>query len=259
MLRAVRRATARVLVTTVLASIAGTVTAVVAPAVALASNSSMESQFIAKMNAAREANGLRPYSVSSDLTSIARQHSNEMASQGRLYHNPNLTSQVQNWQAVGENVGDGPTVDDIHSAFMHSPEHRANILDHDYTQVGVGVTVDSSGQVWVTEDFRQPMHSSSSSSSSAPATHHSSTHSTSSGTTTAHHYASTPTRQATTQQATSRPAAAPAPRAATPAATPAAVLKARLSKLRTAAAKAQSADPVSQAFDYLSNVTTLSG
>ena len=249
MLRAVRRATARVLVTTVLASVAATVTAVVAPTVALASNSSMESQFIAKMNAAREANGLAPYTVASDLTSIAREHSNAMASQGRLYHNPNLTSQVQNWQAVGENVGDGPTVDDIHSAFMHSPEHRANILDHDYTQVGVGVTVDSSGQIWVTEDFREPMHSTRSTST----THHS----TSSGTTApTHHYASS---SGTTGQVASHPAAAPVRRAAAPAATPAAVLKARLSKLRTAAAKAQSADPVSQAFDYLTSLTTLSG
>jgi uncharacterized protein YkwD len=251
-LRTVRRVTARILVTTVLASIAGTITAVVAPTVALASNSSMEAQFVSKMNAAREANGLRPYTVSSDLTSIARQHSNQMASQGRLYHNPNLTSQVQNWQAVGENVGDGPTVSDIHTAFMNSPEHRANILDHDFTQVGVGVTVDSSGQIWVTEDFRQPMHSTSTSSAPAP-THHSST------TTVTHHYASTPVHHTTQQVVASHPAAKPAHRAAaTPAATPAAVLKARLSKMRTAAAAAQSADPVTQAFDFLTNATTLS-
>ena len=244
MLRAVRRATARVLVTTVLASVAATVTAIAAPTAALASNGSMEAQFVAKLNAAREANGLRPYTVASDLTSIARQHSNAMASQGRLYHNPSLTSQVQNWQAVGENVGDGPTVDDIHTAFMHSPEHRANILDHDFTQVGVGVTVDSSGQVWVTEDFRQPMHSTT---TAAPVTHHSTT------VVTHHYYSSAPARRTTT---VTHRAAKPARRA--PAGTSAAVLKARLSKLRTAAAAAQSADPVSQAFDYLSNITTLS-
>ena len=74
-LRAVRRATARILVTTVLTAVAGAVTAVVVPTAAMASNGSMEAQFVAKMNAAREANGLRPYAVSSDLTSIARQHS----------------------------------------------------------------------------------------------------------------------------------------------------------------------------------------
>src|SRR5436309_10693927 len=119
----------------------------------------MESQFVAKMNAARQASGLRPYSVAYDLTSVARQHSAQMAQRQSLYHNPNLTTQVQNWQAVGENVGEGPTVTDIHDAFMHSPEHKANILDHDFTQVGVGVSVDNNGIIWVTEDFRQP-HSS---------------------------------------------------------------------------------------------------
>ena len=246
MLRAVRRTTARVLVTTVLATVAGAVTAIAAPTAALASNSSMESQFVAKMNAERQANGLRPYTVSYDLTSIARQHSDRMASQHNLYHNPSLTSQVQNWQAVGENVGDGPTVSDIHTAFMHSPEHRANILDHDFTQVGVGVTVDSSGQIWVTEDFRQPMSSSSTSSAPAP------THTT---TTVTHHYTSTPAQHASTPTVTA-PAAAPVHHA--PAGTPPAVLKARLSKLRSAAAKAQTADPVSQAFDYLSAITILS-
>lgn len=250
MLRAVRRVTARVLVTTVLASIAGAVTAIAAPTAASASNSSMEAQFVAKMNAERQANGLRPYSVSSDLTSIARQHSSQMASQGKLYHNPSLTSQVQNWQAVGENVGDGPTVSDIHTAFMHSPEHRANILDHDFTQVGVGVTVDSSGQVWVTEDFREPMHSTTSTSSAPAPTHHTTT-------TVTHHYTSAPAQHTTTTPAVTRPAVKPVHHA--PAGTSPAVLKARLSKLRTAAAKVQSADPVSQAFDYLSNVTTLSG
>jgi uncharacterized protein YkwD len=39
---------------------------------------------------------------------------------------------------------------------MHSPEHKANILDRDYTQVGIGaVTVN--GRVWVAEVFRRPM------------------------------------------------------------------------------------------------------
>jgi uncharacterized protein YkwD len=251
-LHAVRRATARVLVTTVLVSIAGAVTAAVAPTAALASTYSMESEFVSKLNSAREANGLRPYSVSSDLTSIAREHSRTMASKGQLYHNPSLTSEVQNWQAVGENVGDGPTVSDIHTAFMQSPEHRANILDHDFTQVGVGVSVDSSGQVWVTEDFRQPMQSTSYH-APAPAPAPTATHHT---TTVTHHYSAPVPVQHAIVPAAPRPAARPVHHA--PAATSTAVLRARLSKLRAASAAAQTADPVSQAFDYLTSVTTLS-
>src|SRR5438309_253533 len=176
----------------------------------------MESQFVAKLNAARSAAGLRPYSVASDLTSVARQHSAQMASKQSLYHNPNLTSQVQNWQAVGENVGEGPTVSDVHAAFMHSPEHKANILDHDFTQVGVGVVVDKNGIIWVTEDFREPQSSTTGHSSS-------STSSSSSSSTTTHHTARKPattTHHASAPKPTVVSHAVAAPKPAAPVAAP---------------------------------------
>jgi uncharacterized protein YkwD len=252
-LRAAHRTAVRFFATTVVALLASVTAVTFTPGTALASSSSMESQFIAKMNAARQSAGLRPYSVASDLTSVARGHSNQMAQRQQLYHNPSLTSDVQNWQAVGENVGEGPTVDDIHQAFMNSPEHRDNILDHDFTQVGVGVTVDSHGTVWVTEDFRQPMHST----SPAPR------HTTSSHPTATHH--TTSTRQVS--HAASHPAAvvhhaakkAAAHHVVHPAVAPSpqARLFARLTALRSAAAQAQTADPVAAAFDYLANVTSL--
>ena len=252
-LRVVRGTFTRLFAAVVLASAVTSTVAAVAPTAAFAdSSASMESQFVAKMNAARESAGLRPYSVASDLTSVARQHSAQMASQQRLYHNPNLTSQVQNWQAVGENVGEGPTVSDIHNAFMQSPEHKANILDHDFTQVGVGVVVDKNGIIWVTEDFRQPMHTAS---------------------TPAHHTTSKPATTAPVHQASApkqSTAAAPAPHAAAPvarahvahahpvtAASPQAKLAAKLAAMRTAGTQAPSPDPVAAAFDYLSTVTDL--
>ena len=132
----------------------GAATAVAAPA--SGNRPALADQFIAKLNAARESAGLRPYVVSSALTAVATRHSAAMSDKDELYHNPNLATDISDWDAVGENVGVGGTVSDVHNAFMQSPEHRANILDHDFTQVGVGVTVDESGEVWVTEDFREP-------------------------------------------------------------------------------------------------------
>jgi hypothetical protein len=202
------------------------------------------------MNAARESVGLRPYVVASDLTSVARQHSAEMSSKQSLYHNPNLTTDVKNWQAVGENVGEGPTVSDIHNAFMNSPEHKANILDHDFTQVGVGVSVDNNGIIWVTEDFRQPMKS-----TSTTTTH-----------TTSHTAPRTATKPATTAPRTTTLAAKPAAPVARPAlarprpaaaASPQAKLLARLTAIRSASAQNPTTDPVAAAFDYLSTVTDL--
>ncbi|HET6816595.1 MAG TPA: CAP domain-containing protein [Mycobacteriales bacterium] len=226
--------------TLTLALSAGATAAAFTPVSAFASTAGYEAQFVADMNAARQANGLAPYSVAYDLTTIARNHSAQMASSQTLYHNPSLTTQVQNWQAVGENVGEGPTVSDIHTAFMNSPEHRANILDHDFTQVGVGVVVDKNGIIWVTEDFRQPMSSGgTSSASSAPATHTTYTHPASSS-------------------YSAPPAPAHAYVAPRPAPSPRAVLLQRLHQLRhDRRAHHASSDPVAQAFDYVNALTTL--
>jgi hypothetical protein len=133
---------------------------------------------------------------------------------------------------------------------MHSPEHKANILDHDFTQVGVGVSVDKNGIIWVTEDFRQPQ--------SSATGHSTSTHKTTT------RQATRPTTSAPRPTtAASRPVAPVAhPRTVTarphPAATatPQAKLLARLTAMRTASAQA-SPDPVAAAFDYLSTVTDL--
>ncbi|MDX1512010.1 MAG: CAP domain-containing protein [Nitriliruptorales bacterium] len=129
--------------------------AVFAPTHALAS-SSVESDFVARINAERAERGLAKLSVASDLVAVAREHSQRMANQSNLHHNPNLGSDVKGWKKVGENVGKGPSVSAIHTAFMNSAGHKRNILDSDWTQVGVGVVVDGNGIIWVTEIFRLP-------------------------------------------------------------------------------------------------------
>jgi len=92
-----------------------------------------------------------------------------MSSDGTLAHNPNLGSQVSGWRTLGENVGTGPDDASIESAFENSPHHFENMVDPSYTLIGVGVTQDSSGTYWVTEDFEQPK----SAGSPAPAPSHS--------------------------------------------------------------------------------------
>ncbi len=120
-----------------------------------ASANSVEGAFTAKINDARSSRGLPRLSTRSSLVSVARAWASSMAGQAKLYHNPNLTRQVSNWRWVGENVGYGPDADTVHVAFMSSPAHKANILDRDYTEVGVG-SVTRNGRVWVAEVFRRP-------------------------------------------------------------------------------------------------------
>ena len=122
-----------------------------------ASATTVEDTFTAKLNYARVTRGIPRLHTRAILTAVAREQANRMADRNTLYHNPNLTTDVPNWRWVGENVGYGPDAITIHVAFMQSPGHRANILDRDYTQVGVGA-VERDGRVWVAEVFRRPLH-----------------------------------------------------------------------------------------------------
>lgn len=119
--------------------------------------STTETAFVARVNHARASHGLPRLTVRGDLVAVARQQAHRMASRGVLYHNPHLTSDVKNWRWVGENVGYGPGAAALHGAFMRSAAHRANILDQDYTQIGIGA-VRRGGRLWIAEVFRQPMH-----------------------------------------------------------------------------------------------------
>lgn len=119
--------------------------------------SSAGSSFVAQINAERVRVGRAPFAHRADLAALALQHAQKMAARNSLHHNTNLAAQVSNWRAVGENVGFGGNARVLHAAFMNSPAHRANILDKDFTEVGLGVTTDSRGVMWVTEVFRQPM------------------------------------------------------------------------------------------------------
>ena len=115
--------------------------------------SSYESCFVNSLNSERAAVGRPKLAVKSDLVANARNHSEDMAADGTIYHNSKLSSQIDgNWWALGENVGMGPSCGSIHDAFMASPGHKANILDRDYNQIGVGVVV-KDGTIYVTEVF----------------------------------------------------------------------------------------------------------
>jgi uncharacterized protein YkwD len=116
---------------------------------------SVEDQFTVLLNEERTGQGLPALSPRDDLVAVARSWALTMASGATLGHNPDLTTIVAGWNVVGENVGYGPDASTVHLAFMGSAGHRANILDADYTEVGVGAVV-VDGLVWVAEVFRQP-------------------------------------------------------------------------------------------------------
>ncbi len=161
--RPIRRRFTAILTAVTLAASALTATVAI-PSASAASTSTAEQQFSSALNASRRQYGRRSLSRSTELNSVARSWARYMASRNKLAHNPRLTRQVRNWRFVGENVGVGSSTSSLHAALMRSPGHRANILDRDYTQSGIGVAY-GHGRMWVVQVFRKPSSSASRSSS----------------------------------------------------------------------------------------------
>jgi len=177
--------TGSALVRLALASAMGVASAagVVATATPANAVSSDAYAYLARINHERHVHGLRALTMRTDLNSIAQRWSNHMAAANLLSHNPRLATQVTNWQIVGENVGEGPDIPSLDSAFWHSPGHRANILTAGYRDVGIATTR-ANGILWITIDFRKPMHAESTSTIASPRTSTTSTTTTTTATTT---------------------------------------------------------------------------
>jgi Cysteine-rich secretory protein family len=112
-----------------------------------------EGAFVARINGLRNSQGLGSLTVDPRLVGVARAWSAHMAATAVLAHNPSLPAQSPpGWSVVGENVGEGPTVDVLQAAFMASPHHYTNMVDPRYTSIGVGI-VETNGVIWVTEDY----------------------------------------------------------------------------------------------------------
>ncbi|HNH38838.1 MAG TPA: CAP domain-containing protein [Microthrixaceae bacterium] len=54
----------------------------------------------------------------------------------RIWHSRLSDGAPREWRKLGENVGMGGSIDQIHVAYMNSPGHRANILDPAFNQIG---------------------------------------------------------------------------------------------------------------------------
>jgi uncharacterized protein YkwD len=86
------------------------------------------------------------------LADKAQAWAQHMADTNTLSHSSLTDGVTGNWSTLGENVGTGGAVGDIHTGFMNSPEHRDNIMSGRYTSMGVGV-VTVGQRVWVAEEF----------------------------------------------------------------------------------------------------------
>lgn len=102
-----------------------------------------EASFVAAINNVRSSAGLPALTVHGELTGLSRNWAQSMASAGQISHaSPISAGLTAPWLKLGENVGVGPSVTALIDAFVASPGHFANLVDPEFTHVGVGV-------VWV--------------------------------------------------------------------------------------------------------------
>lgn len=121
-----------------------------------------ESQLFVSINQVRRANGLSPLRWDQSLAIAARRHAEMMARHRSAQHafkdEPGLSARARQAGAhfgwLSENVIEGPSPEYIHTQFMRSPAHRANIMDRDMDSIGVGVA-EHDGQLFAVEDFSQ--------------------------------------------------------------------------------------------------------
>jgi uncharacterized protein YkwD len=107
------------------------------------------------VNQSRNAAGLASLPMNVDLYLKAQGWSRQLANDQRLYHSNLADGNGYQWARLGENVGYGYSIEQVHNAFMDSPAHKANILDGGFNRIGVGVTRDGGGRYWVVQEFMQ--------------------------------------------------------------------------------------------------------
>ncbi len=153
---------------------------------------SLEQELHTKINVQREKNGLPTLAWDEKLAEIARKHSEHMAD-GRYFDHldsrglgPTERADLANYSCIkktagghtfgiGENIFKGEAYastttvnneivstdwktqanfsEDVVDKWMHSPEHRANIVDAAYDREGIGVAIFNESEILVTEDF----------------------------------------------------------------------------------------------------------
>lgn len=138
-------------------------------------NTSFEAEIIRLVNQERARAGLAPLTVSGrlnqaaylhtlDMTAISNRYGPDAGHQHTLFGTtrPQLLDRLDaagydTWTrsfAFGENIAYGySSPAEVMAAWMASPGHRANILNPNFTEIGVSVLADASGRLFFTQNF----------------------------------------------------------------------------------------------------------
>lgn len=124
-----------------------------------------ESRMAALVNRDRRRAGVPPLQLDPQLAALARSHSRDMLEHGFFAHVSPRTGPLGEraaaagiaFRRIAENLALHRDVEGAEQALLRSPGHRANILDPEFTHLGIGVVlgheVDGAPRVYVTQNF----------------------------------------------------------------------------------------------------------
>ena len=128
----------------------------------------VEQAIVDLTNQARQSAGLPTLAVNAQLVQAAQIHATNMARLDRLSHilpgtslptpEDRLSYVGYSYSSWGENIAyNYRDASDVVRGWMLSPGHRANILSPNYTEIGVGVALNSQGQPYYCLVFGRPL------------------------------------------------------------------------------------------------------
>lgn len=121
-----------------------------------------EQQVVSLVNQERAKAGLSPLQLDKDLSNVARYKSADMRDNQYFDHqSPTYGSPFQmmdqfgiSYQYAGENIAAGQmSPQAVMDAWMNSPGHRQNIMNPNYTHIGVGYVSGGSYKHYWTQQF----------------------------------------------------------------------------------------------------------
>lgn len=106
-----------------------------------------EQEMIRLVNAERSKRGLDPLKADLELSNVARDKSQDMIDNNYFSHySPTYGSPFEmlknfgiKYIYAGENIAGNATVEDAHTSLMNSEGHKKNILNPNFTHIGIGV------------------------------------------------------------------------------------------------------------------------
>lgn len=106
-----------------------------------------EQEMVNLVNSSRKQNGLNELKIDLELTKLARLKSQDLINNNYFDHNsPTYGSPFKmmktyniSYISAGENIAGNQTVEKAHNALMNSQGHRENILNKNYTHIGIGI------------------------------------------------------------------------------------------------------------------------